>query len=255
MKILTFNIRCDLGLTGLKRFEHRKQLILEAIERERPLVIGFQEVVPYVYHWLGRMLPDYLIVGCGRSRRLSGERVCIALRKDELELIKLETFWLSNSPDVPGSRFFPQSPMPRICTHVHVQHIKSKKTFHVYNTHLDFLIPKARELGLALLAERIKAQRAGRDEPVALIGDFNALPGSPELAPIRAIPWLLDATATLNHSYHSFGRLSRKGRAKKLDYVFLSPEFSIGRAYPLDEEKDGIFLSDHYPLAVECTLP
>ena len=48
MKVVTFNIRCDYGQDGLNEFANRKELILGKINQEKPDIIGFQEVLPYV---------------------------------------------------------------------------------------------------------------------------------------------------------------------------------------------------------------
>lgn len=255
MKFLTFNIRCDHGQDGANSFQFRKQMILETIREEEPFVIGFQEVLPHVFIWLTLNLPDYWVVGKGRGRRLGGERVAVAIRKRGFQLLSFETFWLSSNPEKPGSRFFLQSPWPRICTHVRLRAEEDGRIIHIYNTHLDHISFKAREYGLRLLAERIKKDRGGRSEPVVLMGDFNAQPGSRELKPLKALPWLMDGTAHLLYSYHRYGRLLQSGKAKKLDYVYLSAEFSIKKAYPIDNERNGVYLSDHFPLAVECVLP
>ena len=115
MKLVTFNIRCDFDQDGENSFRFRKGLILKKLEEEKPDVICFQEVLPHVAVWLRENLKDYYVVGCGRSEELRDEQVSVAFRKDTLNLISMETFWLSPSPYEPASRYPAQSTCPRVC--------------------------------------------------------------------------------------------------------------------------------------------
>ena len=75
MKYVTFNIRCDFGQDGANNFIYRRPLILEKIRQEKPDIIGFQEVLPHVAAWLKENLTEYYIVGCGREKDLTGEKL------------------------------------------------------------------------------------------------------------------------------------------------------------------------------------
>lgn len=97
MKFVTFNIRCDYSQDGDNNFCFRKALILEKIGRERPDIICFQEVLPHVAVWLKEELKEYYVIGCGRSETLENEQVTIAYRKDSINLIQMETYWLSET--------------------------------------------------------------------------------------------------------------------------------------------------------------
>ena len=101
MKVVTFNIRCDYGQDGLNEFANRKELILRKINQEKPDIIGFQEVLPHVAKWLKENLNEYYVIGCGRGANLRDEQMSIAYRRDRINLISMETWWLSQTPDVP----------------------------------------------------------------------------------------------------------------------------------------------------------
>ena len=116
LKLVTFNIRCDYGQDGDNNFEYRKPFILEKLTAEQPDIICFQEVLPHVAIWLKENLADYYVIGCGRSETLEDEQLTIAFRKKRLNLISMETFWLSPTPCIPGSRYEEQSICPRVCT-------------------------------------------------------------------------------------------------------------------------------------------
>ena len=143
MKLVTFNIRCDFGQDGENNFCFRKPLILEKLRRERPDLICFQEVLPHVAAWLKEELTDCYVIGCGRSETLEDEQLAVAYRKDRLNLIQMETFWLSETPYAPGSRYPRQSVCPRAATEALFEDLSGRTVFRLVNTHLDHEFPEA----------------------------------------------------------------------------------------------------------------
>ena len=148
MKLVTFNIRCDYGQDGSNCFCFRKPGILAAFAREQADVYCFQEVLPHVAAWLKEALPEYTVVGCGRGENLDGERVILAFRKERFDLMKMDTFWLSPTPRVPGSRYPDQSICPRTCTEAVLYDLAENRVVRVMNTHLDHEGAPARQAGL-----------------------------------------------------------------------------------------------------------
>ena len=118
LKLVTFNIRCDYDQDGANSFRFRKPVILKKLAEEKPDVICFQEVLPHVAAWLKENLTEYTVIGCGRSETLEDEQMTVAFRTKRLNLINMETFWLSPTPYVPASRYEEQSICPRVCTEV-----------------------------------------------------------------------------------------------------------------------------------------
>ena len=84
------------------------------------------------------------MVGCGRSKELDNEQMSVAYRKEKWNLISMDTFWLSETPFVPGSRCREQSECPRVCTEVVLEDLQEKKVFRLMNVHLDHLGAEAR---------------------------------------------------------------------------------------------------------------
>ena len=126
MKLVTFNIRCDFGQDGENNFEYRKDLILKKIAQEKPDMICFQEVLPHIAKWLKENLTEYYVIGCGRSPELRDEQVSIAYRKDRLNLMEMQSYWLSETPYVPASRYAEQSICPRICNEALFEDLEHK---------------------------------------------------------------------------------------------------------------------------------
>ena len=115
MKVVTFNIRCDYNQDEENSFQYRKALITRKLRKEKPDVIGFQEVLPHVAGWFKNEFEEYYIVGYGRDAKLENEQMSIGFDKNKFQLISMDTFWMSLTPDVPGSRYEIQSFCPRTC--------------------------------------------------------------------------------------------------------------------------------------------
>lgn len=248
MKIVTFNLRCALTGDGINSFYHRAGGILREIDSNAPDIIAFQEVMPEMLEFLKRHLPDYTFVGHGRCEQYDGEGLYTAFRR-ELTLIGYDTFWLSETPELPASRFKEQSGCPRIC--VCTSFRQDGKTIHVYNNHLDHISDSARILGIGLILERVRQKlKDGADDTVYILGDFNALPDSETIARCEreTAVKLVDLTKALPVSFHKYG-----SRAIKIDYIFTNAA-NVGNIISCriwDSESDGIYLSDHYPIEVE----
>ena len=58
-------------------------------------------MLPHVANWLKENLNEYYVIGCGRGANLRDEQMSIAYRRDVINLISMETWWLSQTPDVP----------------------------------------------------------------------------------------------------------------------------------------------------------
>lgn len=252
IKAVTFNLRMDTPADGINCFSGRAPLILSKIKAENPDVICFQEATVRILDWLRANLAGYFVAGTGRGADFRDEANPVAFRKDRFELFGLDQFWLSPTPGVPGSRYEDQSPCPRICMALALHPIGEKRLIRVYNTHLDHVGRAARLRGTRLVLDRISRDGARMKYPVLLAGDFNAEPGEECIAGISAgtgCP-LTDVTANIGTSFHNFGR--GKGGCK-IDYIFTDAK-AITPAVIWDDRKNGIWLSDHYPIAVELEI-
>ena len=106
MKVMTYNIRYSAGdrNSADNNWEARRDDLANLVESANPDVAGFQEVLPDQRKWLEARFPGYAFVGEGRNAdRVNGEASPIAFRKDRFEPVKSGTFWLSETPDEPGS--------------------------------------------------------------------------------------------------------------------------------------------------------
>lgn len=255
LKITTFNIRCDCRLDGENNFEYRKPFILEKLERARPDIICFQEVLPHVACWLKAALTGYYVIGCGRDEALEGEQMTVAYRKENINLISMETFWLSPTPCVPGSRYEEQSPCPRVCTEAVFEDLSAKHVFRLVNLHLDHMGAMARILGLEQIIKKVEGADAFGGAPVILTGDFNAQPWDPELAQMNRRPGYRLITEQIGITYHGYTPEDTPG---SIDHFYLRDgDICRLRVHSLEkwEDRKGVlWLSDHYPVCATLSF-
>lgn len=244
MKIVTFNIRCDYGQDGDNNFRYRKPLILEKLAEEKPDIVCFQEVLPHVAAWLKEALSGYYVIGCGRSETLEDEQAAIAYRRDAFNLIQMETYWLSDTPYVPASRYPDQSICPRVTTEAVFEELATKQVFRVVNTHLDHEGAEAREQGMRQIMEKLGRAALFADAPVVITGDMNAEPDSREMGIIREYPSYTNVTEEIGITYHGYLRTEAPC---SIDYIFVKG-FACEKVEKWEDEKGGVFLSDHYPV-------
>lgn len=252
IKIMTFNIRYDNPADGINAFSGRRDMICEFLRREAPDLVGFQESVHVIRNALAEALPEYAFLAIDLGDALRND-VMVAYRRDRFDLLRLEQFWLSPTPDVPNTRYEGGSPFDRMATLVTLVSREERRQVTLLNSHLDHISDAARERGAALLLERITPYLAGA---ALLTGDFNATPGTRAARILTECPLLTELTAPLDATVatcHGYGRIAEN---YKIDYIFASRAVR-----PLDgtltlhtDERDGVYLSDHYPISVEVEI-
>ena len=253
LKIVTFNIRCDYGQDGPNQFCYRSGLVKRKIEAEQPDIICFQEVLPHVVQWLKENLTDYYVVGCGREKTLDGEQMTVAFRRERLNMISMETYWMSPEPNIPGSRYEEQSMCPRTCTELVLQDVESIKPFRLINTHLDHIGVGARKLGLEQIVKKIESETFLPEVPVILAGDFNAEPDGEEIRVLDG-KVCVNLTEGIGITFHGFDGSEPE---QTIDYIYLFPQQASYTLKKLEkwEDKEGeVWLSDHYPVCVVLEL-
>lgn len=256
--VVTYNLRTDVPADGINAFQNRRGFIKSRFPAYRADLIGFQETQPHMRQWLIDSFPDYEICGIGRGKRLDDESNVIAYRRAAFDLVSLDTFWLSDTPRTPGSRFHTdQSLCPRICTCATLLQKETGRQFRHYNTHLDHEGAMAQAQGISLVLNRIASDFSTWPLPVLLTGDFNVPPDSPVYRSVIGFSGcgapLLDATAGMDFTFHNFAPQCKETR-EKIDYIFTNLPFDPSRSFQARDEEGGVYLSDHYPIGAVLEL-
>ncbi|MBE6740659.1 MAG: endonuclease/exonuclease/phosphatase family protein [Ruminococcaceae bacterium] len=255
--IVCFNVRISKADDGINSFVHRSGAMLAKLKKENPDIIGFQEVLPDCADFLMNNMPEYYFIYNRRNEDLTGEGLMVAIKKDLFYILGADYFWLSETPNIPATRFADQSGCPRITQCITIQDKKTAKIYRIYNTHLDHIGDVARIKGIKCLLESAAKCNVTAPAPIFLMGDFNALPDSETITycnKYKEIP-ITDLTEDIPFTFHNFGKFL-PDKAVKIDYIYTNKEFLKNKvsAEIWDDEKDGIFLSDHYPVVVKILL-
>ena len=252
MKLVTFNIRCSWDGDGINSFLHRAGYILKKTEDEKPDIIAFQEVTDDIFDFLRNTLCSYEIVGHGRGKDYFGEGVYFAYRRETVRLFGLNCCWLSDTPNVPASRYIGQSIFPRTC--LDGLFCIGKTIFRVCNVHLDYKAEnkKIREKEAGQIIQNIISKNSSF--PCFILGDFNAVK-SEECIKIFENNGFIDVANDVGATFHNFEGKKYKN-ASKIDYIFIDKKAhsKLKKVKKWTDERDGIFLSDHYPVSAEFLL-
>lgn len=249
IKVVMYNLKCD----NEEGFARRFALAQTRIKKEKPDIIGFQEALPHMQRMIEKTLDDYTVVGYGRDADFGGESNCVAFRSDTYRLFGLNQCWLSPTPFIPATRFEGQSSCPRILTTVMLKHCDRVFPFRFYNTHLDHVGENARVAGMSQILNIIKSDNDNWRLGIILTGDMNAEPASQTIKNALSFDSypLTDTTAALKTTFHNFGKLNR---SCKIDYIFTDRGTEHYEPYIWDDYSDGIYISDHFPVAVDILI-
>ena len=172
LRVGTFNIRCICKSDkGTRSWDERRGGLADYANKLKCDVIGFQEVTPSQLAFLKSRMSDYTFVATFREKnRKSGEASPVAYRRGRFDLEASGTFWLSSTPDKPGSRSWKTS-LPRICTYAILKDKRSGRRICFANTHPDHKSADARVKGMEVIVARLEKVRKGAS--VVLVGDHN----------------------------------------------------------------------------------
>lgn len=261
LRVMTYNVRYANPNDGENVWPNRRDHVATAIRFHRPDLVGLQEAVHDQLADLRERLPDFEWLATGRPEDgTAGEYVPIGYRRSRFEPAANGSFWLSETPDIPGRGW--DAALPRLVHYVRFRDRATGVTFHYFNTHFDHRGRTARQRGAELLRDRV--DELAPDGPIIVTGDFNSRESS---EPYRVLTEgsehrrsLTDTHRISKHPHHGpstsmtdFGNLVPQ---KKIDHVLVSPEVEvINHGSCSDTYDDGRYPSDHLPVVADVSLP
>lgn len=251
--VMTYNIRYDNPDDGPDNWEHRKMDLANFVKTNHPHLLGIQEGMDHQVTYLDKLLNDYDYIGVGRDDGKSkGEYCAIYFKRNQVEVVKTGTFWLSETPLKVSVGW--DASMERICTYGLFRDRRTEQQFWVFNTHFDHRGPIAREKSASLLVRQITKLNP-QQLPVVLMGDFNA---TPEEAPIEILSaYFLDGFKMVDKPPVLTGTnigFNNNPEERRIDFVF-SKGFKVLTYDHLDPKTSkGRNLSDHLPVVVGLKL-
>lgn len=253
LKIMTYNIRLDVASDGENAWPNRKDYFTSQMQFYSPDVFGVQEATPNQVTDIALALPNYNKFGVGREEGGTGEACTIYYKKDRFKVEQSNTFWLSETPNVVSRGW--DAACNRVCTYGLFKDLKTKKTFWVFNLHLDHMGEEARIKGVQLALKKISELNT-KKYPAFLMGDFNSEPDTKQIAEIKKV---MDDTKDVSKE-KPFGPSGTFNDFKHnepvtllLDYIFVSKNsgLKIQKHAVLSDSKDLKYPSDHLPVLIE----
>ncbi|GLT25372.1 hypothetical protein SLA2020_005040 [Shorea laevis] len=153
LTVMTFNLHGDQPEGSPNSWEKRRDLCISVITSYSPMILCTQQGVEAQLDYLQQGLPGYDQFGISRkgAQDTSDEHCTIFYDREKVELLEGGTFWLSESPSVPGSMSW-GSAVP-------------------LNTNMDELSPRARRRSALLTWQHIASLPPSL--PVVYCGGFN----------------------------------------------------------------------------------
>jgi endonuclease/exonuclease/phosphatase family metal-dependent hydrolase len=180
LKVMSFNVRNSNAKDEENVWGKRTKLFFDTIDKFGPDLIGFQEVLADQYDEITAHMKGYAFCGVARNDgKRSGEWSMIAYRKDRFTELKHGDFWLSETPEVIGSKSW-DAAITRICSWAKLRETATGREFIYANTHFDHKGVVARQKSSRLLTTKLTELGAGG--PVILTGDFNIDEDNPAYA-------------------------------------------------------------------------
>jgi endonuclease/exonuclease/phosphatase family metal-dependent hydrolase len=170
LHVMSFNLRYASD-DNPNSWAARRPAMAELLRREQPTVLGTQEGLYPQLRDIQEDLPDrYDWIGVGRKGGSRDEFVAVFYDTRRVEPLEFDHFWLSDTPDVIGSRSWGNNVI-RMVTWVRFADLRTEKEFVAVNAHFDHRSENSRQRSAALVRDRINGFAPGL--PVALTGDFN----------------------------------------------------------------------------------
>ena len=252
INIMTYNVRLDTETDSINKWDNRKEGIVSIIKEEDIHILGIQEALPNQIEYLSQQLKNYDYIGEGRDGGSKGEYSAIYFKSDNVILEQEETFWLSETPEIPTIGW--DAAIKRIVT-LGVFKIKNlEKKLIVYNTHFDHVGKVAREKSASIILNHITKNNY-QDKPTVVMGDFNA---NPDESPIKLLSEQLQDSFKVLPVKDPIGTFSGFDLCSKLlnriDYIFTKKINIIDYKHIDKKLPSGLWPSDHLPIFISVSF-
>lgn len=248
-KITTFNLRLNHVDDKENAWPYRINSVVKFIKEEKPLIIGMQEVLDDMLSDLLKQLDNYSHIGMSRVE--NEEYNPIFYDHTILECREYNTFWLSETPNIPNSKSF-NSACTRICTYGEfIFKMNRNKRLRIFNTHLDHISNIARIEGIKTIFNKIEEKQQEFPLPYILLGDFNSTKDDEVLIYLNNKKDLVNAYDYLpknqyGATFHNFLGIIE---GEPIDFIFASKGgIKILDTQIFREKIVNIYPSDHYPV-------
>nr|WP_199100038.1 endonuclease/exonuclease/phosphatase family protein [Dyella sp. ASV21] len=252
LRVMSFNVRVPVAADGPNRWEARRDLMVRTIREQHPDLMGTQELHQEQGDYIVAKLPEYTWFGIDRRGGHSDEHMGVFYRKDVLVLKESGNFWLSDTPDQPGSISWGH-PLPRMVTWARFEVKATGRTFYYYNTHMPYRSEDepARVKGAKEILSRLA--QLPKQVPFVLTGDLNTDTSSPtyalltqQLVDTRTVAPTVEGP---EKTFHNFTGTPDQ----RIDFI-LERGFTPTDFITVTTQRDGRYPSDHFPVRADLTF-
>ncbi|MBY0586666.1 endonuclease/exonuclease/phosphatase family protein [bacterium] len=247
---MSYNLRYA-SLTGENSWLLRRPLVRKIIEKNSPDIIGTQEGLYFQLRQMEEDLADYAWIGLGREGGSQGEFMAVFYRKDRLEPVEYDHYWLSDRPAEIGSATWGNK-VRRMVTWVKFRDRRARQEFVLINTHFDHEVEQSRQKSAQLVAERMTQFRP--NIPVIMTGDFNTAAGdSTSYKILTDQGGLRDAWAVAakrgprTRSFNGFAFPVPTDGAR-IDWILVRGPIGVDQITIDDWSQNKQYPSDHFPV-------
>lgn len=240
--IASFNIRFGTADDGPNAWPARQDLCIGVLRSLNADVIGLQEALDFQLDEIRSRMPGYALIGVGRDDgRRKGEHAAMLVRSDRFAIDRSATMWLSDTPEVPGSKSWGNG-ITRVVTWARLIDLESGQAVWVYNVHLDHQSQPSRGRSAELIS-RLIHERTFSDEPVIVMGDFNAGEDNPVCRYLRGEaasasgradalpgPGLIDTFRVIHpdaEQVGTFNGFADRRNGEKIDHILASDSLQV----------------------------
>jgi endonuclease/exonuclease/phosphatase family metal-dependent hydrolase len=254
LRVLSFNVRYANPQDGANIWENRRDLFLRTVREANPDLMGTQELLKSQGDDIARAMPELTWFGVGRRGDATDEHMGVFYRKDRLELLSSGNFWLSETPEIPGSSHWNMS-LPRMVTWGRFK-TRAGVEFLFLNTHFPHRgnDEPARQMNARVIASRIALHDPAL--PILVTGDFNAPAGGPTwklLVPPMKDAWLeAPKKSGPEGTFHGF---TGKPGAARIDWILFRAPWRVLETHALTAHDGPLYPSDHFPVLAVFDLP
>lgn len=256
LRVMSFNVRYGTAKDGENHWDKRKDLCVSRITTFKPDILGLQEALKLQNEFILQGNPNLKALGVAREDgKEKGEYATLMYNAERFDVVESGTFWLSETPDVAGSKSWDSS-LPRVATWARFKDKKEGKELLAINTHFDHKGTVARVEAAKMI--RKVATEKGKGITVIVTGDFNSVPGSEaykalvakndasvELIDTYAELWSAKPDTQGQGTFHSFQITPSTSR---IDWILVTPQLQVDAA-DIDRHREGtLFPSDHFAI-------
>ncbi len=259
IQVATYNIRGPRD-SSPNDWNSRFPRMVQTIKENGFDIFGVQEGMKGAMNDLLSELDHFEWFGIGREKKKDGEHCAIFYNTLKFRLIEKGTFWLSDSPNTPGSIAW-NAGCPRVCTWGFFEELKTRVRFYFVNTHLDNASALARSQGASAIIMHFL--REIELYPFILTGDFNSSSADQPYLIVQAhgltdsrIISETDHYGAGDETFHNF-KVNRKERTNRtpIDFIFVNKKLRVLTHGTINDFRDGLASSDHFAVTAQIQLP